>query len=210
MREGSSINTYSGRLAVAGVSVAMLQQQDSPAILLQDVLFVPQAPHPIGPISVGVEQDKGAELRGAGTDMHLQLVNGQVIKGSRANYPPHISPLFYVHCRLPTPAELITARATAARQLEREWNQPDGGIRAQRLLKLRQQYTTKQIEALKPAVARADCVANEPGVAAMLTLEEPLLKVKVELERAAAHGRKCKWDGTSDGERASSSAAAPV
>jgi len=134
---------------------------------------------------VGVEQDKGAELRGAGTDMHLQLVNGQVIKGSRANYPPHISPLFYVHCRLPTSAELITARAYVARQLESKWNQPDGGIKAHRLLQLRQKYTTDQIQvaALKPAVAREACVANEPGVAAMLTLEEPHLKMIVEMER---------------------------
>ena len=53
------------------------------------------------------------------------------------------------------------------------------------LLQLRQKYTTDQIQvaALKPAIAREACVANEPGVAAMLTLEEPHLKMIVAMER---------------------------
>ena len=53
------------------------------------------------------------------------------------------------------------------------------------MLQLRQKYTTDQIQvaALKPAVAREACVANEPGVATMLTLEEPHLKMIVEMER---------------------------
>jgi fatty acid/phospholipid biosynthesis enzyme len=55
------------------MGVVQIQQQGKEKVLLHDVLFVPDAPHSIGLISIGKEQAKGATVTGEGNTLTLTL-----------------------------------------------------------------------------------------------------------------------------------------
>jgi hypothetical protein len=115
------ISTYSGKLEVKGTGVVAIQQQGRKQVLLHNVLYVPSSPHPIGLISIGQEQDKGATVSGHGSTLTLTLADGSSIVGSKfRKFSQTPSTLFSVQATTNPPAQQIIERAWYAQQQAHE------------------------------------------------------------------------------------------
>ena len=131
------ISTYSGKLEVKGTGVVAIQQQGKKQVLLHNVLYVPSSPHPIGLISIGQEQDKGATVSGHGSTLTLTLADGSSIVGSKfRKFSQTPSKLFFVQATTNPPAQQIIERAWYAQQ---QAHKPSS--KEQRILELRERYS---------------------------------------------------------------------
>ena len=131
------ISTYSGKLEVKGTGVVAIQQQGKKQVLLHNVLYVPSSPHPIGLISIGQEQDKGAIVSGHGSTLTLTLADGSNIVGSKfRKFSQTPSTLFFVQATTNPPEQQIIERVWYAQQQAHEPSSKE-----QRILELRERYS---------------------------------------------------------------------